>query len=75
MSDLVDNLEDRFYRDMAHLIMYSRENGVLHTDELDPSVDSRLSGQYHMSRVTRKPVCGIPDEVRHNPGCTATDIG
>ena len=30
---------------------------------------------HHMSLVVRKPVFGISDQVRHKPGCTATDDG
>ena len=28
-----------------------------------------------MSLVVRKPVFGVSDQVRHNPGCTATEDG
>ena len=28
-----------------------------------------------MSYVLRKPVFGVSDQVRHNPGCTATEDG
>ena len=31
--------------------------------------------QYNMSRDVRKPVFGISDQVRHKPGCTATEDG
>ena len=30
---------------------------------------------HHMSLVVRKPVFGVSDQVRHKPGCTATDDG
>ena len=29
----------------------------------------------HMSLVVRKPVFGVFDQVRHKPGCTATEDG
>ena len=29
----------------------------------------------YMSRVARKPVLGVSDQVRHKPGCTATEDG
>ena len=29
----------------------------------------------NMSLVVRKPVFGVPDQVRHKPGCTATEDG
>ena len=29
----------------------------------------------HMSLVVRKPVFGVSDQVRHKPGCTATEDG
>ena len=29
----------------------------------------------YMSRITRKPVFGVPDQVRHEPGCTNTEDG
>ena len=29
----------------------------------------------HLSLVVRKPVFGVPDQVRHKPGCTATEDG
>ena len=28
-----------------------------------------------MSRIMRKPVFGVYDQVRHKPGCTATEDG
>ena len=30
---------------------------------------------YYMSLVVRKPVFGVSAQVRHNPGCTATEDG
>ena len=30
---------------------------------------------FHMSLVLRKPVFGVSDQVRHKPGCTATEDG
>ena len=30
---------------------------------------------YEMSLVVRKPVFGVSDQVRHKPGCTATEVG
>ena len=30
---------------------------------------------YYMSCVARKPVCGVYDQVRLKPGCTATEDG
>ena len=40
---------------------------------------SQLGGpneyQKYMSRVTTKPVSGVSDQVRHKPGCTATEDG
>ena len=29
--------------------------------------------ELNMSLVVRKPVFGVSDQVRHNPGCTATE--
>ena len=29
----------------------------------------------HQNRVTRNPVFGVTDQVRHKPGCTATEDG
>ena len=29
----------------------------------------------YLSRVLRKPVFGVSDQVRHKPGCTATEDG
>ena len=31
--------------------------------------------QEYMSLVVRKPVFGVSDQVRHKPGCTATEDG
>ena len=30
---------------------------------------------YHLSRDVRKPVFRVSDQVRHNPGCAATENG
>ena len=30
---------------------------------------------HHMSRLARNSVSGVSDQVRHNPGCTATEDG
>ena len=30
---------------------------------------------FHLSLVVRKPVFGVSDQVRHKPGCTATEEG
>ena len=35
---------------------------------------SQMSGD-QMSLVVRKPVFGVSDQVRHKPGCTATEDG
>ena len=35
----------------------------------------RCSLHRHMSRDVRKPVFGVSDQVRHKPGCTATEYG
>ena len=32
-------------------------------------------GSDQVSRVTRKPAFGVFDQVRHKPGCTATEDG
>ena len=30
---------------------------------------------HHLSLVVRKPVFGVSDQIRHKPGCTATEDG
>ena len=50
---------------------------------IDNAVDKRKTGFYmgemlvlvNMSLVLRKPVFGVSDQVRHKPGCTATEDG
>ena len=32
-----------------------------------------LGYQKYMSRVVRKPVLGVSDQIRHKPGCTASE--
>ena len=44
------------------------------------SVGEGVGGQvvgmlHYMSLVVRKPVFGVSDQVRHKPGCTATEDG
>ena len=34
-----------------------------------------VKDRVNLSRVTRKPVIGIPDQVPHKPGCTAIEYG
>ena len=34
-----------------------------------------LDSIYDLSLVVRKPVFGVSDQVRHKPGCTATEDG
>ena len=34
----------------------------------------RSTDSFHMSLVVRKPVFGVSDQVRHLPGCAATEM-
>ena len=43
---------------------------------INPSpVEAETEFLSHMSLVVRKPVFGFSDQVRHKPGCTATEDG
>ena len=37
------------------------------------SIHSHAAGLYQMSRVARKPVFRVSDQVSHKPGCTITE--
>ena len=66
MSDQVGNPEDRFFsqRGSYKVIMLK---GLCNLDHLQP--------HRYMSLVVRNPVFGVSDQVRHKPGCTATEDG
>ena len=42
-------------------------------DESDFILSQLPKGILYMSLVVRKPVFGVSDQVRHKPGCTATE--
>ena len=44
-------------------------------DDLNLKISLILAILIHMSLVVRKPVFGVSDQVRHKPGCTATEDG
>ena len=37
------------------------------------STGKMMESSYYLSLIVRKPVFGVPNQVRHKPGCTATD--
>ena len=43
------------------------------SDQVGNPEDRFSHNEAHMSRVMRKPVSGVSDQVRHKPGCTATE--
>ena len=50
------------------------ETGTNKTLQGQPQQKYRLGMvSYKLSRVVRKPVFGVSDQVRHKPGCTATE--
>ena len=50
-------------------------NGVLASDSADPIELQSENIQDNMSRVARKPVFGVFDQVQHKLSCTATEYG
>ena len=57
---------------------------IFRTDRLRQTVQTKFmllleeqsdQGLLCLSRIVRKPVFGVSDQVRHNPGCTATEDG
>ena len=42
-------------------------------EEYPIKIEALECSQHYMSRVIRKPVFGVSDQVRHKPGCTATE--
>ena len=65
MSDLVRKFKEGFSHDAAQF-----ERDAMYF----VFVVSCLS-QIYLSPVVRKPVFGVSDQVRHKPGCTATEDG
>ena len=65
MLDLVGNPEDRFSHNEAQIILFIWK-------ELDDGCNKNLIKTFllYMSRVMKKPVFGVSDQVRHNPGCS-----
>ena len=82
VSDLVRNPKDRLYCDKAHIHSLNyisvRKNWVTESGK-----ELEMSGMYkhtvftyhYLSLVVRKPVFRVSDQVRHKPGCTATEDG
>ena len=64
----------QYLRDAFYLEDYNLEsNSVVHMVPLSDKKDD--VGLVKMSFVVRKPVFGVSDQVRHKPGCTATEDG
>ena len=51
---------------LVSLLVLELESGKYRTGQ-------SIINVYHMSLVVRKPVFGVSDQVRHKPGCTATE--
>ena len=68
MSNLVGNPEDRFSHNEAHIIVHNDMKLCRLTTE-------QIRWVFHdnFSRVMRKPVFGVSNQVKHKPGCTATE--
>ena len=51
----------------------TRQSASIEAELLD--LTSIYSELYNLRRDVRKPVFGVSDQVRHKPGCTATEDG
>ena len=56
--------------------VFSRRGSYINDGKIHPSQAGHwLADCIYMSRDVRKPVFRVSDQVRHKPGCTATEDG
>ena len=73
MSELVGNPEDRFSHNEAQFYHVTEQVGRSLTRSETPTIGT-LANDY-LSRIARKSGFGVSDQVRHKPGCAATEDG
>ena len=70
VASLRDKFVDKLKKEGLPVEIFGRCGKRLTTDP-----EKMISDEYKLSLVVRKPDIGVSDQVRHKPGCTATEEG